>query len=281
MESGSNLRRLYRVQGIFMNGKTLSLGLLAIAVTMTVVPVTDAARPVPQVLSIHSDSRALAAIIFPLKEQFETSTGIRLTSITEMEPASALEELDQGKCDGLIVSTSFDYLIRTSDQTGTERRNKALTQHLPLRDEITYRVIVNPQNRITRLNEKQLRKIFSGSYKNWEEMDGPNLPVSVVWGTWSTGAAWVLADRVMHEETLLLERFPADSIQDIVAKVASSPDAIGIVPQSALDGTVKALEAPELKIKGPFILVTVSFPSPMLLKLIKFIRENPQNSIGY
>jgi ABC-type phosphate transport system substrate-binding protein len=156
-----------------------------------------------------------------------------------------------------------------------------MTQHVMLYSDINYAVIVNPQNPVATLSDKQLRKIFSGSYDNWDEVNGPSMPLTIAWGDRSTGAAWVIADRIMDGEPVLGKSTGASDTSDIVAKVASTPNAVAIVPKSAVNDSVKTIQTSALKIKGPIILVSVGFPQKPLFKLINFLKENGFKNIGF
>lgn len=237
-------------------------------------------RP-PEIFKVQGDSQSLASVVFPLKESFQNEVKMPLHITGELSAVKGLEELDKGISDALVVAMSFEELNRLVAEAGLRQRNKALTQHFVLMDEISYRIIVNPANPVTKLSDRELRKIFSGSYKNWDNLDGNKTPLKVVWGEWSTGASWVLADRIMDGEPLLKNIVTAQSSSEIAAKVAADPDAIGIVPLSALTPEVKTLSTSDLKIEGPIILVTVGFPMPKHFQLMKMIKGAGRSMIGY
>jgi len=234
-----------------------------------------------EMIRLHGDPQSLAALILPLKDAFEKATGIRLVITAQLSPAWAMSEIDQGACDGIVAASSFEDISRELLERKLFLRNRALIQHQHLYEDVEYRVIVNAQNPVNSLSEKQLRKIFSGRYRSWDDVDGPDMPLSVVWGTWSTGTAWVLADRIMAGEELTKAVVPAEGPVGVVREVAVCANAIAIVPATADLRSVKTLRTPELAIKGPFILVTVGFPSPNLLQLIKFMKSEGQHLIGY
>lgn len=237
-------------------------------------------RP-PEVFKIQGDSQSLAAVIFPLKETFQNEVKMQLLVTGELSAVKGLDELDKGTGDALVVAMSYEELNKLASAAGLERRNKALTFHSTLVKDIPYSIIVNPANPVKKLSARELRRIFSGRYKSWDDLDGLKTPVVVVWGEWSTGASWVLADSVMDGEPLLKETLKAQSIAEIVTKVASDPNAIGIIPTAAITSAVHAVTAPELKIEGPIILVTVGFPITKHSQLIKLITGDGSKLIGY
>lgn len=240
-----------------------------------------ARRPLPpEVFRIQGDSQSLASLIFPVKDLFQSETKIPLMITGELSAVKGLEEADRGLCDAIVVAMSFDKLNRLASDAGLLLRNRAMTQHFVLMNEVAYRVIVNPKNQVSKLSAKELRKIFSGQSKDWSEFNGAKEPVSIVWGEWSTGASWVMAHNIMDDEPILKNMVKAVSIADIIAKVAADPTAIGVIPSSALPPSVKAITTPELKIDGPITLVTVGFPTLKHFTLMKLIKEAGQ-LIGY
>ncbi|GAM09860.1 PBP superfamily domain protein [Geobacter sp. OR-1] len=250
--------------------------------TVLVASPASAIRPrPPELFKIQGDSQSLAAVIFPLKETFQSENKMPLLIIAEQSAVKGLADVDSGIGDALVVAMSFEELNRLATEAGLERRNKALTQHSVLLPEVAYNVIVNPANPVSKLSEKELHRIFSGKYKEWDDVDGPKAPVAVVWGEWSTGASWILADKIMDGEPITNIRVKAKSVADIVAKVASDPNAIGIIPSSGLTNAVKAIATPELKISGPIIMVTVGFPTTKHFQLIKLLKGDGQQLIGY
>jgi len=262
--------------------RNFTIFILAALCCLTASAPAHARRPLPpEVFNIQGDSQSLAAVIFPLKEAFENDVKMRMLVTGELSAVKGLAEADRGVGDAVVVAMSFDELNRRASDAGLMQRNKALTQHSVLVNDVSYSVIVNPKNPLNKLSTRELRKIFSGACKDWSEMDGPKVPVSVVWGEWSTGASWVLADRIMEDEPLLKNVVTAGSIQEIAEKVAADPSAIGIIPSTGLSPAVKALKTPELKIDGPIILVTVGFPTNKHFKLMELIKGEGRQLIGY
>lgn len=261
--------------------KTVFIGLSALLILSIHAVSANAARPLPKILRIHGDAQSLATAIFPVKERFEKETGIRIVAITETSPLSALAELDSGGSDVLLTAQSFDGLIRKAEKAGLDLRNRGMTQQMMLFGDLIYSVIVNPRNPLVSLTEKQLRKIFSGRYRNWDDVDAPEAPVSVVWGSWSTGTSWILADKIMDGEPLLKNPLTVSGVDEIIVKVSELENAIGIVPKAAVNASVKTVQTPELKMQGPFIFVTIGFPQPMLLTLIKYLKGIDPKTLGY
>lgn len=101
-------------------------------------------------------------------------------------------------------------------------------------------VCVDPANTVTGLTKDQLINIYNGTITNWSEVGGSDSPIIVVGREAGSGT------RGAFEELLGLEDACAyanelDSTGAVMARVASTPGAIGYVSLDVLDDTVVAL----------------------------------------
>ena len=128
-------------------------------------------------------------------------------------------------------------------------------------------VCVDPANEVAGLTKEQLTNIYNGTVTNWKEVGGADEPIIVIGreaGSGTRGAFEELVDLVdgcKYANEL-------DSTGAVIAKVASTPGAIGYASLDALDDSVKALslegvEATAENIKAgnyflsrPFVMAT-------------------------
>lgn len=128
-------------------------------------------------------------------------------------------------------------------------------------------VCVDPANEVADLTKEQLTNIYNGTVTNWKEVGGADEPIIVIGreaGSGTIGAFEELVDLVdgcKYANEL-------DSTGAVIAKVASTPGAIGYASLDALDDSVKALslegvEATAENIKAgnyflsrPFVMAT-------------------------
>ncbi len=101
-------------------------------------------------------------------------------------------------------------------------------------------VVTDPANTVSDLTKQQLTDIYAGTVKNWSEVGGEDAPIVVVGREAGSGT------RSAFEELLELEDACAysnelDSTGAVMARVASTPGAIGYVSLDVLDDSVKAL----------------------------------------
>lgn len=146
-----------------------------------------------------------------------------------------------------------------------EEKEKGAVENIVAIDGIA--VITDSNNTISDLTKDQLISIYNGIVTNWKELGGQDQPVVVVGREAGSGT------RGAFEEILKLENAcnyanELDSTGAVMAKVASTPGAIGYVSLDVIDDTVKlltldAVEANEENIKSgdyflsrPFVMAT-------------------------
>ena len=128
-------------------------------------------------------------------------------------------------------------------------------------------VVVDPANTVTGLTKEQLISIYTGETKNWSELGGEDAPIVVVGREAGSGT------RGAFEELLEIEDACAyaselDSTGAVIAKVASTPGAVGYASLDAIDDTVTAvalegveatvdnIKAGEYFLCRPFVMAT-------------------------
>ena len=101
-------------------------------------------------------------------------------------------------------------------------------------------VVVNPATTVDDITTDQLKEIYTGAVTNWSELGGEDSQIVVIGREASSGT------RSAFEEILGIEDQCAyaqeiDSTGAVMAKVASTPGAIGYVSIDIIDDTVKTL----------------------------------------
>ena len=146
-------------------------------------------------------------------------------------------------------------------------------------------VVVNPANDVTNLTQDQLISIYKGEVTNWSEVGGADQAIVVVGREAGSGT------RGAFEEILAIEDACAyanelDSTGAVMAKVASTPGAIGYVSLDVLDDTVIALQldgvdpteenikAGSYSLSRPFVMATngeISAQKPEVQELFNYL----------
>ncbi len=147
-------------------------------------------------------------------------------------------------------------------------------------------VIVNLDNPVQALSVSQLRDLFSGKVKNWQEVGGKAREVHLVVREEGSGTRSAFEELVMKEGKI---EHPVDAyalVQDstggVREVVRTDPGAIGFISLGAvtkqikalhIDGvepTVDAVKSKEYKLVRPFLLVTNGPPATDTQMLIDY-----------
>ncbi len=128
-------------------------------------------------------------------------------------------------------------------------------------------VIVHPSNPVDELSVLQIAQIFSKEVKNWKELGGPDLAISVLSrdtqsGTYDTFKSRVLKPTGKSLSVSKLARFEQNSA--IVSRVSHRRGTIGFVGLSALNSGVRALSVKAAEGTRAF------FPSRLTLKSLDY-----------
>jgi len=100
-------------------------------------------------------------------------------------------------------------------------------------------VILDPANRVKDLTKEQLISIYKGEIRNWSELGGMDTPIVVVGREAGSGTRGAF-EELLEMEDQCAYASELDSTGAVIAKVASTPGAIGYASLDAIDETVTA-----------------------------------------
>jgi len=159
-------------------------------------------------------------------------------------------------------------------------------------------VCVDPANEVADLTKEQLTNIYNGTVTNWKEIGGADEPIIVIGREAGSGTRGAFEELVDLKDACKYAN-ELDSTGAVIAKVASTPGAIGYASLDALDDSVKALslegvEATAENIKAgnyflsrPFVMATkgeISEQSKQVQAYFDFINsadgQNVIKSVG-
>lgn len=163
------------------------------------------------------------------------------------------------------VSNGMADIGNSSRSLKEEEKNNGVVENIVALDGIA--VCVDPSNVVNGLSMEQLVGIYSGEITNWNEVGGNDSPIVVIGREAGSGT------RGAFEELLELEDACSyvnelDSTGAVMAKVASTPGAIGYVSLDVLDDSVKGIsldgieptveniKAGDYFLSRPFIMAT-------------------------
>lgn len=128
-------------------------------------------------------------------------------------------------------------------------------------------VITHPSNRVSDLTMLQLAEIYAGGIRNWKELGGAEEPVVVVGREAGSGTRSTFEELIGIEDQCAYAN-EMDSSGAVMARVASTPGAIGYVSADIPDGTVQVMaldgrlpEPEQIRdgsylLQRPFVMVT-------------------------
>ncbi|RII27333.1 MAG: hypothetical protein CXR31_08795 [Geobacter sp.] len=221
-----------------------------------------------QEIRIGGGGAAISTIFSPMKEQFEKSSGDKLTLI-QCLPVKAIVSLDKGEFDAMTSTLPLATILEDAAKEGVTIDAASLQQQEIGRNEVV--AFVHKSNRVKKLSKAQLKKIFTGKVTNWKAFGGTDLPVIVVWGTETPGQNALFISEILDGEKVTDKAIKATDYQSIREMVKANPGSIGIDPRGMAIATVGRVDIPILT--APIILTTKGKPSAKVEKVLHFYNE--------
>ncbi len=228
----------------------------------------------------------------------DLSGSVSMSGSTSMEKlANAVAESFMAKYPNVTVTAEFtgssagiESVLAGSVDIGNssralkdEEKSEGAVENIVAIDGIA--VVVDSANTVTNLTQDQLISIYKGEVTNWSEVGGADQAIVVVGREAGSGT------RGAFEEILAIEDACAyanelDSTGAVMAKVASTPGAIGYVSLDVLDDTVIALQldgvdpteenikAGSYSLSRPFVMATngeISAQKPEVQELFNYL----------
>lgn len=114
-----------------------------------------------------------------------------------------------------------------------------LVKHVVALDGIV--IIVNPENSLGGLTLDEVRGIYNGTYRNWNDLGGPDQEIVVTGRDSASGTREFFHEAVMKKEDFVETQLEKNSNGAVKQTVAQTPGAIGYVGLGYIDASVKAL----------------------------------------
>jgi phosphate transport system substrate-binding protein len=209
------------------------------------------------------------------------SGSISMAGSTSMEKlANAAAESFMAKYPGVIVTAEFtgssagvEAVTAGSVNIGNSSRvlkdsekEAGAVENIVAIDGIA--VVVDSANTVTGLTKQQLTDIYTGKIKNWTEVGGNDSVIIVVGREAGSGTRGTF-EEILEVEDACSYANELDSTGAVMAKVASTPGAIGYVSLDVIDETVTAISldgvAPTVEniklgnyfLSRPFVMATM------------------------
>lgn len=224
-------------------------------------------------------STSMSKVIGALSEAYESDTGVTVT-YNATGSGSGIQAVQEGRCDIGLSSRSLK----------DEEKAKGLEETTLALDGIA--LVVNPENPVSDLDLETISKIYTGEISNWKDVGGNDSDIVLIGREAGSGtrdgfeSITSTTDKCQYRQELT-------STGDVIATVASNPNAIGYASLSAVKDSVKALKvagvAPSEEtvkdgsyvVQRPFVLVTVKDKalSENAKKFMEFVTSKSANDI--
>ena len=224
-------------------------------------------------------STSMSKVIVALSEAYESDTGVTVT-YNATGSGSGIQAVQEGRCDIGLSSRSLK----------DEEKAKGLEETTLALDGIA--LVVNPENPVSDLDLETISKIYTGEISNWKDVGGNDSDIVLIGREAGSGtrdgfeSITYTTDKCQYRQELT-------STGDVIATVASNPNAIGYASLSAVKDSVKALKvagvAPSEEtvkdgsyvVQRPFVLVTVKDKalSENAKKFMEFVTSKSANDI--
>ena len=112
---------------------------------------------------------------------------------------------------------------------------------------VGFAIVVHPENGVKNLTKTQLQEIFSGKIKNWKDVGGKDLAITVINRPASSGTRAVFLKTVMGKAELSRDTLVEDATGTVVQKVTQTA---GAISYAAFSGTHGKTGINELSIDG-------------------------------
>ena len=169
----------------------------------------------------------------------EKVMGVLIESYQENNPGVTVNYNGTGSSAGITAALdgTADIGLASRDLKDSETGVKAITV---AKDGIA--IIVNPQNPVADLSVEQIAQIFTGEIANWSELGGSEGQIVPIGREAGSGTRDGFESITGTEEACVYQN-EYTSTGEVVAGVASNPNAIGYASLSAVEGddTVKIL----------------------------------------
>ncbi|WP_076791157.1 phosphate ABC transporter substrate-binding protein [Chlorobium sp. KB01] len=179
-----------------------------------------------------SPSTGLIANIFAM--DFLKTDGI-VVKVNESDSERGIYSLIYKNCD--IATTTRP--MHAKELAEAKREGVKPVQHIVAYDAII--MVVHPANSLSGLTLDQIRKIYTGTYTNWSQLGGPNRPIVLLQRENASGTQETFRDIVMGKSPISMRAITLFNNREIIGRIASTPNAIGMIGRGWIDNSVKTL----------------------------------------
>jgi len=178
--------------------------------------------------------------VFPLVEK-EVAEFMRLyeQANIEISPTTSREAIVQlltGKVATIIVSRE----LNEEEKRAVEAYKLTVRTWPYAMDAVV--IIVNPQNKVSRITYDQAKRVFSGQMQSWKDLGGASKPIEPFVLSRNSGTSEFFLNTVVHDTLFTTSARRCSSSAQLVDLVATRENAIGVVGLAWKNDKVKVLD---------------------------------------
>jgi len=224
-------------------------------------------------VKISGATTVQSVVVNPHRAAVEKATGHTL-EINANATGKGLVDLTEGKADASMCSEPIDVAVAAAAVAGKAVDPKTLQFSVIRNDEIVF--IVHPNNPVSKLTWEQIADIHTGKIKNWKQVGGKDLAITV-YSDAITGGTRAMVKKVVMNDA---EYAPGVKSLTNVARVADfvpgDESSIGGIGKGFVNAKSKVIDTK--KIERPLGFVTLGAPSAKVAAVIAAFKTEVGNS---
>jgi phosphate transport system substrate-binding protein len=238
----------------------------------TALTLISAALPAQTTLVVGAGT-AVAGLFDPIKAHLEKERNIKLV-YKEESGTEQFADVETGAVDICVSGITMEGWIDAIKAKGKPVRPAYDYRHMQVGvDQLS--VLVNPDV-VTDvavltmdLDKAQLKGLFTGQYKNWKELGGPDLPVQVLVSHLFAATTKVFCDVVLDGQPLVANhRVLKGGMYDIAKELVATKGAITFGPYALTSNSKIWSPAQAPKIERPYTMIVTSKLDPAKEKAV-------------
>ncbi len=213
----------------------------------------------------------------PGAKALETATGLKI-KVLGVGSGKGMLALFEGKTNVATSSSTLEATIHLAQKV-LEKAGKppakvpeGLIYHEITKDIIV--PIVNIKNPVSELSWEQLALLNTGETKNWKDVGGPDMPVTVITSHTGSSTKAVFQKKVMKKADYSIDATQVKSTRLEINEVSKNEGGLGAVSAgffSLNPGKTKKIKTET--IQRPLGLITIGDPTADVQKIIDFFRS--------
>lgn len=205
----------------------LFIGLAMSAIILTGCGGTGEGSATSDVITM-SGSTSMEKLCNTLKEQYLADSGVEI-DVQFTGSGAGIQAVTEGTVN----------IGNASRSLSDEEKAGGIVENVVALDGIG--IVVDKANTVADITTEQLASIYKGEIKNWKELGGADEPVVVIGREAGSGTRGAFEEILGVEEACVYSQ-EINSTGAVMAKVASTPGAIGYVSLDVIDDTVSTLK---------------------------------------